>query len=184
LTICIIVTLCICKWGTLYNRLIFDAATHTAQLMSTSPLGAAVYLKVFRLSDVQLSIEDSRDSKGKPLYAPILVVQDRDHSSEHIKLAEPTSSLLTLQLFIRQGNEWLDSHARHQVDRPAVNDAGGDAVERPSNGATCSICLDRASNVLLRPCRHVCACRVCAPSLSTCPICRAFIVDRETVFIG
>uniref|UniRef100_A0A1I8HGD9 RING-type domain-containing protein n=1 Tax=Macrostomum lignano TaxID=282301 RepID=A0A1I8HGD9_9PLAT len=39
---------------------------------------------------------------------------------------------------------------------------------------TCKVCMDKEVNIMLLDCGHVACCSVCAKSLKTCPICRAF----------
>jgi len=39
----------------------------------------------------------------------------------------------------------------------------------------CKVCMDSDVNVVFLPCGHLCCCSNCAPSLSTCPMCRTFI---------
>ncbi|PAA88228.1 hypothetical protein BOX15_Mlig021765g1 [Macrostomum lignano] len=46
---------------------------------------------------------------------------------------------------------------------------------------TCKVCMDKEVNIMLLDCGHVACCSVCAKSLKTCPICRAFI--RGVVFL-
>uniref|UniRef100_A0A1I8G0C6 RING-type domain-containing protein n=1 Tax=Macrostomum lignano TaxID=282301 RepID=A0A1I8G0C6_9PLAT len=46
---------------------------------------------------------------------------------------------------------------------------------------TCKVCMDKEVNIMLLDCGHVACCSVCAKSLKTCPICRAFI--RGVVFV-
>uniref|UniRef100_A0A1I8IG38 RING-type domain-containing protein n=1 Tax=Macrostomum lignano TaxID=282301 RepID=A0A1I8IG38_9PLAT len=43
---------------------------------------------------------------------------------------------------------------------------------------TCKVCMDKEVNIMLLDCGHVACCSVCAKSLKTCPICRAFIRVR------
>ncbi|PAA50937.1 hypothetical protein BOX15_Mlig024044g2 [Macrostomum lignano] len=46
---------------------------------------------------------------------------------------------------------------------------------------TCKVCMDKEVNIMLLDCGHVACCSVCAKSLKTCPICRAFI--RGVLFL-
>ena len=60
--------------------------------------------------------------------------------------------------------------------------------EAPHGAASrsrCVVCLQRPVTVAMLPCRHVCACATCGPSLvrAACPICRARVGDTVTVFV-
>lgn len=41
----------------------------------------------------------------------------------------------------------------------------------------CVICLTETSDTALEPCRHMCVCWACSPSLHKCPICRAEVTS-------
>ena len=56
------------------------------------------------------------------------------------------------------------------------------AEEASSRTAQCVCCWSNARTTLLRPCKHVVACRSCADRLSECPICRQPISEIEDVF--
>lgn len=47
----------------------------------------------------------------------------------------------------------------------------------------CCVCLERKKNVCFEPCHHVCCCELHASQVQICPICRAEISGRMTVFI-
>ena len=51
-----------------------------------------------------------------------------------------------------------------------------------SDRSLCKICLDAPIDMLLMPCRHLCCCQDCASKLNECPICRAVISDRISVY--
>jgi len=48
----------------------------------------------------------------------------------------------------------------------------------------CVICVEAEKTMLLLPCRHLCLCGPCSasPQVLACPLCRATIVDRISVF--
>lgn len=73
-------------------------------------------------------------------------------------------------------NAWvLDAHVVDAEDAPQ----GAGARSR------CVVCLQRPVTVAMLPCRHVCACETCGPSLvqAACPMCRARVGDIVTVFV-
>ncbi|KAH9253599.1 hypothetical protein BASA81_008435 [Batrachochytrium salamandrivorans] len=41
----------------------------------------------------------------------------------------------------------------------------------------CVICLTETSDTALEPCRHMCVCLACSPTLNKCPICRATVTS-------
>ena len=58
------------------------------------------------------------------------------------------------------------------------------APERQRNEVlgTCSVCLDLPSQTVFSPCGHLSTCRDCGERLTSCPICRAAIVQRVRVY--
>jgi len=63
---------------------------------------------------------------------------------------------------------------------------GVDARERQSNKRhrehNCAVCWSKAPEVAFDPCGHVCACRQCAASLTSCPLCRGNISKRLRIY--
>jgi hypothetical protein len=47
----------------------------------------------------------------------------------------------------------------------------------------CVICLERPKNVLLQPCRHLCVCQACSPTIAECPLCRTNIDSRIHAYV-
>ncbi|CEM11310.1 unnamed protein product [Vitrella brassicaformis CCMP3155] len=48
----------------------------------------------------------------------------------------------------------------------------------------CVVCMERQSNAILFPCRHVNLCQDCCVRLHTCPVCRSHIAHRFQVFFA
>ena len=48
--------------------------------------------------------------------------------------------------------------------------------------AECVVCFEHAARVACVPCGHMCLCVLDAPRVDKCPICRARIAHRLTVF--
>lgn len=67
---------------------------------------------------------------------------------------------------------------REQVVNFGVNPANvADTPElEAADEQSCVICLTRRRNVVILDCGHICACRLCATQVKTCPVCRAEIV--------
>lgn len=57
-----------------------------------------------------------------------------------------------------------------------------EAEAREDGERPCSVCLEAAVEVALRPCGHAVLCRECAKAVSTCPVCRAGVRGRLRVF--
>eukprot|EP00731_Ephydatia_muelleri_P023950 Em0016g221a len=55
-------------------------------------------------------------------------------------------------------------------------------LERVKLQRLCVVCLDGQKEVVLNPCRHLCACSVCAPELDNCPICRRPVQRWERIY--
>ena len=49
--------------------------------------------------------------------------------------------------------------------------AGGDDGGSADDGM-CVVCYDGPKDTAVLPCKHLCACKECAPALRACPICR------------
>jgi E3 ubiquitin-protein ligase BOI and related proteins len=47
----------------------------------------------------------------------------------------------------------------------------------------CCVCGEREGSVLLLPCRHLCLCKECEPTTSTCPVCCSVKNAALEVFI-
>ena len=47
----------------------------------------------------------------------------------------------------------------------------------------CVVCLSAPKRCLLRPCKHVCACKACTNELKNCPVCRKKIDNFEEVWL-
>lgn len=71
-----------------------------------------------------------------------------------------------------------DLKSRLQRAIEAASERADEAVSQRN----CVVCLDAASSVVLRPCRHMCVCVACCDSVRSCPMCRAGIDDRMHVF--
>ncbi|ADD73784.1 IAP-2 [Lymantria xylina nucleopolyhedrovirus] len=59
-------------------------------------------------------------------------------------------------------------------------DAPVDVYEDDIN---CKICFERPRNVCFLPCRHLCACAVCARRCSACCICRQTILNKIEIYL-
>jgi hypothetical protein len=46
----------------------------------------------------------------------------------------------------------------------------------------CTICLDKRKNCLFLPCGHICTCKECGSKMTTCPLCRAVITTKQTMY--
>lgn len=56
-------------------------------------------------------------------------------------------------------------------------------AQEPSSGAECVVCLERTKCVVCLPCKHLCLCKECSNELLDCPMCRAHILDKMSVFV-
>jgi len=45
----------------------------------------------------------------------------------------------------------------------------------------CVVCLERKCDIIFLPCGHLCSCSSCEPDLSSCPLCRAPILQRVKI---
>ncbi|XP_064616139.1 E3 ubiquitin-protein ligase LRSAM1-like isoform X2 [Liolophura sinensis] len=65
-----------------------------------------------------------------------------------------------------------------EVDNPVQE------VKARGVDSECCICMERKSVVIFLPCGHVCSCDTCSHSVTECPLCRATISQRITLFTG
>lgn len=47
----------------------------------------------------------------------------------------------------------------------------------------CNVCLDKAKDILLKPCNHLVCCDICIRSIIKCPLCRVQIESHEKIYI-
>ncbi|AYV86508.1 MAG: hypothetical protein Sylvanvirus2_4 [Sylvanvirus sp.] len=72
------------------------------------------------------------------------------------------------------------SHSVISSDR--INEI--DALSIPPLSPLCLMCQNAPYNVLFLPCRHVCACTLCATKIKKCPICRLIINRSEKIYLA
>lgn len=60
--------------------------------------------------------------------------------------------------------------------------AEGVAEEEKAVAPHCHVCLDKAKDIVLKPCSHFCVCGECAGKLTACPVCRVEIRKREKIY--
>ena len=55
-------------------------------------------------------------------------------------------------------------------------------IDDPPSPLKCHICLERELRIAFLPCGHLCACGMCAPGLTHCPMCREEAEDTVRIF--
>ena len=55
-------------------------------------------------------------------------------------------------------------------------------LDDPPSPLKCHICLERDLQIAFLPCGHLCACGMCAPGLTHCPMCRRDVLDTVRIF--
>ena len=65
------------------------------------------------------------------------------------------------------------------VDPKPVNPTPADDSHK-----LCVVCLVEPADHVLLPCGHVCVCKRCAASVTTCPMCRADVSERKRVYFN
>ena len=63
------------------------------------------------------------------------------------------------------------------------------SAAKPSGSAVCAVCRDSMPCVLIHPCEHACLCEICAArmeaaGLTSCPVCRGDIATLSRVYIS
>ncbi len=65
----------------------------------------------------------------------------------------------------------------HQLDEPKVIDE-----KQPEEDNKCKICFINELSIVTIPCKHMCMCMECSGKINICPICRAKITEKISVF--
>jgi baculoviral IAP repeat-containing protein 7/8 len=94
-------------------------------------------------------------------------------------------------LRLHKGQDFIDSHRhnhfvyrRLQRWQPWPMDTEEEEPEpKPKPVDPCSVCLDKAKEVLFLPCRHITTCIECAAVLEECPICRMTVFGIARCYI-
>ena len=68
------------------------------------------------------------------------------------------------------------------ITRDLVTSCTRTASSEKSPRSACVVCIDNEARVACVPCGHMCLCDLDAPRVSACPVCRAPITHRLTVF--
>lgn len=106
------------------------------------------------------------------------LVRERKHSYKIWKFVTLAFSISGGILFLF----WLYKKWRRQREQAVDFELNRAEVnvdwenEEAADEQSCVICLARRRNVVILNCGHICACRVCAMQVNTCPVCRAEIV--------
>jgi len=56
-------------------------------------------------------------------------------------------------------------------------------LEAVQDESMCTVCLINPKNIMFTPCNHLLCCSECSGKVSSCPMCRANITDRTTVYL-
>ena len=65
-----------------------------------------------------------------------------------------------------------------------VKQAQREAKEQADDEKLCVVCLSEPKSIMLEPCRHVCLCPACEPSIDKCPMCREVPSRRVPLYIS
>lgn len=75
-----------------------------------------------------------------------------------------------------------------EEDLPSAPPQDEEAESAPSappietfQSTECVVCLERKCDIIFLPCGHLCSCSACEPDLSSCPLCRANILQRVKI---
>jgi tetratricopeptide (TPR) repeat protein len=58
-----------------------------------------------------------------------------------------------------------------------------DHKQDDASSHTCCVCYDKPVSICFSPCRHANTCQDCATRVTQCPICRALITKKETIYL-
>ncbi|XP_045803615.1 E3 ubiquitin-protein ligase BOI-like [Trifolium pratense] len=59
----------------------------------------------------------------------------------------------------------------HQEETGENRVCGDEQITSVNNMMICKCCRSRESSFMFLPCRHLCSCKACEPSLQACPVC-------------
>ena len=57
-------------------------------------------------------------------------------------------------------------------------------TNKECEASLCKICYNQDMCILFRPCGHLLTCISCADQVSSCPVCRCFIIERIRAFVS
>ncbi len=69
----------------------------------------------------------------------------------------------------------------HSEDRAKLEAEKSEMLEELET-FQCCVCKNEHTQVVFRPCSHMCVCKTCSLMISSCPLCRTDISDRIFVF--
>ncbi|EGG16791.1 hypothetical protein DFA_07769 [Cavenderia fasciculata] len=46
----------------------------------------------------------------------------------------------------------------------------------------CAVCSEEPTKIILKPCKHLCLCKLCASKVTSCPMCRSPITKKKQIF--
>lgn len=81
------------------------------------------------------------------------------------------------KISVYQGQEWFCGSAYSAVLKPGASQSR----KRPAE-QDCVVCLNKAAQVAMDPCGHLCACEQCATTVTNCPLCRGSVRKRLRVY--
>jgi hypothetical protein len=121
---------------------------------------------------VELLGRESQENQVEAARAIQHLCQERP-SRDSLVAAGACSALL--RLAEGEGGGVSEAVRRAALDALVVVGAeeGEGRQDRRLDSTTCSVCWERAANVVWVPCGHLCLCLHCAPGVEGCPICRS-----------
>jgi hypothetical protein len=79
-------------------------------------------------------------------------------------------------------NHPAEQPAEQSVEQPSQPLVDQPRVDRLTSDC-CIVCEDGMTDMVLLPCRHLCACHACASAFIHCPVCRVAVQQTMRVFI-
>eukprot|EP01016_Furgasonia_blochmanni_P047537 TRINITY_DN6995_c0_g1_i4.p1 TRINITY_DN6995_c0_g1~~TRINITY_DN6995_c0_g1_i4.p1 ORF type:complete len:364 (+),score=59.83 TRINITY_DN6995_c0_g1_i4:108-1094(+) len=124
---------------------------------------------------------------------PLLMIRDRDSFIESLRkrvqslfywkvfwgVLAGISAVWFGKKFKRRYAEWVREARRRQSDLKNLDFIVTEDLK-------CIICMDRARNVILKPCHHLCVCNECwrLTTNKICPVCKAGVDGVVDIFIS
>ncbi|XP_014768786.1 E3 ubiquitin-protein ligase MYLIP isoform X2 [Octopus bimaculoides] len=78
-----------------------------------------------------------------------------------------------------------NSTATNMSNEPEENEVSSlrNTVQTVKDSLTCRICMNANISTVLCPCGHLVCCRVCAPHIKECPLCREKIIRIQKIYL-
>lgn len=131
-------------------------------------------LEIERVVHKNLDLEE----KVSQLKVQVLVSQAK------LRTLEETTTSLRAALDRKTVRHWERSIGNRQAQAEDVESSFVDPQRVKPVVLECKTCQTRAATVMIWPCRHMCVCTRCEPTVKACPICYSLKTTSIEVYLS